>query len=301
MSGSALLATLMTTSGLVRAEVKVVATLPALAGIAKAVGGEHVIVDVLAAETEDPHFVDPRPNLILMLNDADVVLVNGLDLEVAWLQPLLVAARNSQVNVGGRGYFEAATYVQKLEVPTQRVDRSMGDVHPGGNPHIWFDARAGAAIAVAVGDKLAEVDRDHAQDYRSRAARYAGDLRAVASRAATRFAALPKDKRKVISYHRSFPYLFNWLGIEEVIAVEPRPGIAPDPGHVAKVLTTLRSAGARVIVQEEYHPKSTSNTLAKLGPGRLVILPGGPRLAHGQSYADFLEIISEKLYEALSR
>jgi zinc/manganese transport system substrate-binding protein len=287
-------------SATLQAKTRVVATLPALAAMAQSVGKDLVDVDALAAPTEDPHFVDPRPNLILKLRDADLVIANGLELEVGWLPPLLIAARNAQVNVGGRGYLEAAAHVTRTDVSRQRIDRSMGDVHPGGNPHFWFDARAAADIMVAIGERLAELDPTNAKAFRTNAAGAAAELRAFAAEQAERFRRLPPDKRRVVTYHRSFPYLFEWLGLEELIAIEPRPGIAPDPAHVAKVLTTMRAEHVHVIVQEEFQPTNTSTTLAQLGQGRLVVLPGGPRLSKGQSYRDFLNTLTEKLHDALA-
>src|SRR5690349_5761679 len=117
------------------ATVRVVATLPSLAALVQEVGGAEVEVQALAAPTEDPHYVDARPNLILKLNRADLLVVNGLELEIGWLPALQVAARNGKVQVGGPGYLDVSQFVTLLETPVGKVDRAMGDLHPGGNPH----------------------------------------------------------------------------------------------------------------------------------------------------------------------
>lgn len=140
------------------ATVEVVATLPSLASIVSEVGGPHVHVKALAAPNEDPHFVDARPNLVVALNRADLLVANGLELEEGWLPPLQIAARNSEILAGGAGFVEAAQFIEALEVPMARIDRSMGDLHPGGNPHFLNDPRRVAQVAVGLAKTLATLD-----------------------------------------------------------------------------------------------------------------------------------------------
>ncbi len=133
---TAVLALPLISEGVAAAEIKIVATLPDLAALAAEVGGERVAVTALARPTEDPHYVDPKPSLLLPLSRADLVILNGLELEVGWLPPLLVNARNGAIQPGGPGYLDASTLVAtKLQVPAGRIDRAQGDIHPGGNPH----------------------------------------------------------------------------------------------------------------------------------------------------------------------
>ncbi len=254
---------------------EVVATLPDLGALARAVGGADAKVTVLASHRQDPHYVDPRPSLMLPLRSAQLLVVNGLQLEQGWLPPLIRGARNPRVQVGTQGYLDASFFVQRLQVPTARVSRAMGDVHPGGNPHFTHDPRQGARIATALGQRMAQLDPAHAKGYLARAKALATRLNALASRQRARFAKLPAAKRKVVSYHRSLTYLYACLGLTEVTTVEPRPGIPPSPGHTAKVLTTMRQTGARVIAQESFYPRRVSQTLARLAKGRVVVLPGG--------------------------
>lgn len=143
------------------AKVKVVATLPDLAALTTAVGGDLVEVRALASPDEDPHYVDPRPDFILALNRADMVVLNGMQLEASWLNPLLVQARNGKVQSGAPGHVDASTVVQALEVPAT-VDRAQGDVHPGGNPHFLFDPRAARPVATLIGQRLAAIDPPNA-------------------------------------------------------------------------------------------------------------------------------------------
>jgi zinc/manganese transport system substrate-binding protein len=283
------------------AKVQVAATLPGLAAIARDVGGPDAEVIALSSPKQDPHFVDPRPDLVVRLNRTDLLIVNGLDLEVGWLPPLLTGARNPKLAPGGPGYLDASTLVTRLEVPAGPVDRARGDIHPGGNPHVLFDPRADAAIARGVGDRLAAVDPAHAAGYRARAGELAGRLEALAALQAARFRALPAAARRVVVYHRSFPYLEDWLGLEQVAELEPKPGIAPDPGHVAQVLATMRSTGARAILQEEFYPSGTGKTLAELAQAQLVVVPAAPRFADGEGIVAWSERLAEGVYRALAR
>jgi len=284
------------------AKVEIVATLPDLAALAAEVGGELVDVTALARPTEDPHYVDPKPSLLLPLSRADMLILNGLELEVGWLPPLLVNARNGEIQPGGRGYLDASTLVQtKLQVPAGRIDRAQGDIHPGGNPHFTHDPRRAAEIAVGIGERLALVDPDHAATYQQNAARVATGLRRLAAAQRKRFADLPAAKRRVVVYHDSWVYLVDWLGLDQVATVEEKPGIAPSPAHVARVLSTMKSQSARLILQEEYYPRSTSATLSKLAKGELTVLRGGVHFERGETYGEHTQEIADLLHDALTK
>lgn len=281
------------------AALEVVATLPSLAALAREVAGPHATVSSLLGPKQDPHYADPRPNLILTLNKADLLLVNGLELEVGWLPGLVRQARNPRIQTGTSGWFDASMWVRRLQVPA-RVDRAMGDIHPGGNPHFLIDPRAGAAIAEGLGKALAALDPAHAADFQRNAAALATRLREFAAAETKRFAALPEAARQLVVYHDSLVYLVDWLQLKQVATVEPRPGIPPDPGHLAKVVGTMRTTSARVVAQEEYYPRNTSEQVVKLTSARLVVVPGGVQFAAGQSYEDWVRTIARDLHGAAS-
>lgn len=283
------------------AKMKVVATLPDLGAVAQAVGGDLVEITTLAPPNQDPHYVDPRPSLILPLSKADLLIINGLQLEQSWLQPLLSASRNAELQPGGQGLLDASTFVQRLQVPQGAIDRAMGDIHPGGNPHYSHDPRQMARVALAIADRMSRLDPEHAAQYAAQGKQLAAALEAYAAEARTRFAALPAAKRRVITYHRSLVYLTDWLQLEDMIQIEPRPGIPPNPGHVAKVLQTMKGAGVKVILQEEFYPRKSSDTLARLVKGQVVMLPGGTQIAKGQTYLARIKATTEAIYAALSR
>ena len=278
------------------AKLKVVASLPDLGALATEVGGDGVEVTTLASAKQDPHYVDPRPSYVLALNQAAIVVVNGLDLEAAWLDPLLRQARNAAVLRGGTGYVDASTVVKRLEVPAT-LDRAQGDIHPGGNPHFLFDPRAGAAVAGLLGERFGAADPANAAGYTERARAVQGRLLALATAQQARFAALPAERRSVVVYHQSLTYLFDWLGLKQVMAVEPKPGISPDPAHSAQVLQAMKAAAVKVILQEEYYPANISETLVKLVAGHVVRLPGGA--TEGQTYEARLQAVADQVAAAL--
>lgn len=282
------------------ARVRVVATTPDLAAIAAAVGGDEVEVRTLSAPSQDPHYVDARPSLLVPMSRADLLMINGLDLEVGWLPSLQTNARNSAIQVGGRGFFDASQHVTRMQVPTRRIDRSMGDVHPGGNPHFTFDPRRAAEIATALSETLSRLEPSLESHWQQGASRFISELEALAQRQRERFAALPDEARRVVSYHQSLIYLFDWLQLEEVATIEPLPGIDPNPRHTASVLQTMRTQSVDVVIQEEFYPRSVSNTLCSMTDATLVVIDGGTRFDAGQSYIDHIESIVDAIYTAVA-
>jgi zinc/manganese transport system substrate-binding protein len=275
------------------AALRVVASLPSLAAIAREVGGKEVTVAALASPRQDPHFVDARPNLIVELSRADLLV------EIGWLPALVRQSANAKILPDAAGHFDASRFVALQQVTT-KIDRAQGDIHLGGNPHYLFDPRAGAAIAVALGATLGRLDPAHAPVFQQNAARLAAQLGKLAAEQSARFDKLPAARRTLVAYHASLPYLLDWLHLRQIATLEPKPGIPPNPQHVAQVLQLMRGQGAHVIAQEDFYPRSTSQTLVGLAQARLVVLPGGARFAEGETYAAHLTALADALYAALT-
>ncbi|MGD8859327.1 MAG: zinc ABC transporter substrate-binding protein [Myxococcales bacterium] len=275
------------------ADLKVVASTPDLAALARSVGGEHVEVTALSLHTQDPHFVDARPHLALKLARADLLLVVGLDLEIGWLPTLQTGSRNGDIQIGSAGYLDCSRFVERLQVPTVKVERSMGDIHPGGNPHYMFDPRRAVEVANGIGARMAKLDPEHAADYRAGAERVAKSLEAKIGKWEQRLAKL--RGQPVVSYHQSFVYLADWLGLEVVARIEPKPGIPPNPRHIAHVLTTARARGVKLILQESFYPRNATRAVAERSGARVVTVHAGPDLSRGQDYVAFVEGLVRKL------
>jgi len=270
-----------------RAELKVVATVPALAAIAREIGGPSAAVKSLTRGSQDPHFVDARPSLALELNRADLLLTVGLELEAGWLPTLLTGARNSRILHGSPGHLETAGFVALQEVHTQPVSRSMGDIHPGGNPHFLTDPRAIPPVARAIAERMGRLDPGHQAAYQARLTAFLGKLAVARTGWEKRLA--PLRGKAIIQYHRTWVYLASWIGLTEAGFLEPKPGIPPNPSHVAQLLVLARQRGVRALVQEEYYPDATSRLLARQIPAPLVRVPGGPDFQAGQSYFDYID------------
>lgn len=301
-----LVATLLWTTQAMAKTIKVVTSTPDLAALTVAVGGERVKVTSLARHTEDPHYVDAKPSHVIKLNKADLLLVNGLELEVGWLPGLITQARNEAILPGASGsgvsgYLDASTVVELMQVPTQAIDRSQGDVHPGGNPHYLHDPRRALVVADAITTRLIKLDPKGKEAYAKNLKTFKKDLNEAMEGIDKKFSTLSSDKKKVVTYHASTIYISDWLGLTEVIQVEPKPGIAPTPKHVARVLKAMRSHTARVIFQESYYPRKTSNKLAELAKGEVVVIAGGTDISDGETYIARTKAMADAIYAALSR
>ncbi len=279
------------------AKLKVAATVPDLAAIARAVGGARAQVYSLTLPTQDPHFVDARPHLALKLNRADLLLVVGLQLEVGWLPTLLTGARNPKILKGSGGYLDCSSVARLKEVPRVKVDRSMGDVHPGGNPHYLIDPDNAARVARAVARRMGKRDPAGAKVYAANAARFVKALRLAQRRWAA--ALKPIKGTAVVPYHRSWIYFTDAMGLEVVAHLEPKPGIPPNAAHVLRVIRAMRARKVPLMLQEEYYPDRTAKLIAAKAGAKLLVLPGGARLGKGETYLTRMDSMVKKLLAAL--
>ncbi len=275
------------------AALRVVATTPDLAAIAQAVGGKRVQVTALALPSQDPHFVDARPHLALELSKADLLLVVGAELEVGWLPALLSGARNAKIQSGAPGYVDASTLVDLLEVPAGKVDRSQGDIHPSGNPHFLLDPRRAEKVAVGIGKRLASLDEAGRAAYLENTKRFVSDLRAARQAYEKKLEKL--RGRPVVGYHRSLAYLADWLGLDVIDHLEPKPGIPPNPRHVAQVVELGKSRKAACLLQEAWFSTGTSKVAADNIGVPLVVIPGMTNFQGGQTYIQFIGALAAKL------
>ena len=291
------LAALSTVPRLAHAELEVIATTPDLANLAAAVGGRRVHVQALALPTQDPHWVDARPSLVLQISRADLLLSVGAELELGWLPTLLVGSRNGRVQRGSPGFLEAAELVDLLERPTGKVDRSQGDIHPSGNPHFLFDPRRAERVAVGIGKRLAELDPEGRATYLENTRSFVQALRQARQRWEER---LSKARgREVLTFHRSLSYLADWLGLIVVDYLEPKPGVPANPRHVAQLIARCKQHPVSALLQESWYPSSTSELFAAQTQVALVVLPGASDFPGGQSYIGFLERVVDQLETAL--
>lgn len=253
-----------------QAALKVLACEPEWGALAQELGGPLVDVSVATTALQDPHQIQAKPSLIARARNADLLVCTGAELEVGWLPVLLQQSGNPKVQPGQPGHFEAAAVVRKLDVPTQ-LDRSQGDVHAGGNPHIQTDPRNIALVATALAARLQQVDAVHAAEYAKRAA----DFDARWKQALVRWTAqaAPLKGIPVVSQHKGFPYLVEWLGLKEVAVLEPKPGVEPTVAHLQGVLAALKGAPARMVLFAAYQDPRPSEWLSRNAGVPAVKLP----------------------------
>jgi zinc/manganese transport system substrate-binding protein len=243
---------------------------PEWAALAKEVGGDKVSVYQATTALQDPHRIEARPSLIAHTRAADLLVCTGADLEVGWLPVLLQTSGNSKVQVGQPGYFMASDFVTKLEVP-KFVDRSQGDVHPYGNPHIQLDPRNIALVARALSERLAQIDHGNAAYYQARSKDFEGRWQKALAEWETR--AAPLKGMRLVPYHKDSAYLIHWLGMEEVIDVEPKPGIPPSAGYLSELLAKLQAQPADAITRGAYQDAKAVEWLSERTKIPAVTLP----------------------------
>lgn len=252
------------------ATVNVLACEPEWAALAQAVGGDKVKVTSATTPLQDPHRIEARPSLIARARNADLLVCSGLELEVGWLSILLQQSANAKIAPGQPGYFEAGPLLPRIELPA-RVDRSEGDVHPGGNPHVHLDPRNVARLAPMLATRLGDIDPASKAYYQATAADFSARWAAAMARWEQRAAVLKGVG--VIVHHKNMTHLLNWLGMRELGALEPKPGIEPSAAHLSSLLSQLQSQPAKMVLRAAYQDSRASEWIAERAKISAVMLP----------------------------
>ena len=243
---------------------------PEWGALAQELGGDKVSVYSATNAMQDPHRVEAKPSLMARARGADLLVCTGAELEVGWLPILLRQTGNPKIQPGQPGYFEAAQYVSMLEIPT-RLDRAEGDVHAAGNPHIQTDPRNIALVADALAKRLAEIDAANAGYYRQRHAQFAARWKAAI--ADWEKLAAPLRGIPVVVQHKGFPYLENWLGLKQVAALEPKPGVEPSSAYLSGLLGQMQRQPAKMVIRAAYNDARASEWLTERTEIPAVALP----------------------------
>ena len=281
-----------------RAAVNVVTTTEGLASLVREIGGERVKAVALARGVQDPHFVDANPMLAVRLRGADLLVDVGLDLEAGWLPALVTQSRNAEIQPGGRRRLTAATAVAVLDAPAGAVDRSRGDLHPGGNPHFLADPRRVAKVAEAIAAKLAELDTGGKGSYEARLATFRGRV----DEAAARWKATlePLRGRKIVTHHRTLSYFLDWSGLESAGELEPKPGVPPPPGHLAQLVEVAKREGVKAVVVESYYDTRSARVVADHSGARIVQIPGDVGGESGaKDWLSYMDLVVDRIAGAL--
>jgi zinc/manganese transport system substrate-binding protein len=252
------------------ANLNILACEPEWGALAKELGGDKANVYVATTAMQDPHRVEARPSLMARARNADLMVCTGAQLEIGWAPLLQTQSGNAKIQNGQPGYFEAASAVALIERPTS-VDRAQGDVHPQGNPHLHLDPRNIAKVAAALAQRMTSLDGAQASYYQSRQRDF--DQRWTDATARWQQQAAPLKGMPVVVYHKDLSYLLAWLGMREVGALEPKPGIPPSTAHLAELLEALKKSPARAVVRSAYNDPRAAEWLAERAKIPAVMVP----------------------------
>jgi len=321
------------------APIRIAATVPDLASLAKEIGGNQVSVDVFAKGTEDPHYVEAKPSFIKTLSRADLYIQNGMDVEVAWAPVLLQNARNGRVQPGASGYVDASVAITPLEVPTTFIDRSMGDVHPLGNPHYLTDPLEGLFVAALIRDRLAEIRPEKRTNFAQRYDRFAqrlaealigaelaqkygidGAVKLARLHRVGRLSAFlqsqgeatllagwlgmmtPHYRVKVVDDHNIWPYFARTFGINIIGHLEPKPGIPPSTRHLKKLIDRMKAEQVKLILTSAYYdPKHAEFVSRRTGA---TVVPLANQVGARKGTDDYLSMVDynvKRVAAALSK
>jgi len=270
MNKLAIFATILLAFGVRNAQaLNVFACEPEWGSLVHELAGDAATVDVGTTALQDVHVIEAKPSLIAKVRRADLVVCSGADLEIGWLPQLIRQAGNPKV-ASGAGYFMASDQITTLEKPS-KLDRSEGDIHPQGNPHFQMDPYRVLAVAKALAVRLAELDPGKAATYQQHLAdfttRWQTAIKGWEAKAA------PLKGRKVVVHHMSWIYLENWLGMEQIGALEPKPGVPPTSAHLASLIDVTKNAHAFAILRAAYQDPKPGDWLSEHTGVPAVTLP----------------------------
>jgi len=269
------------------ADVKVVATLPWIASIVKEIGKNHVTVTTLVKPTQDPHYLEAKPSMVLAARRADMLIYNGLDLEIGYLPVVIESSKNPKIAPGKLGNFDCGRFVKVIE-KLDNADRSMGDVHPAGNPHYHYSPSTVLRVAEGMMHGLSEIDPANASAYRANfkllSARFAAKQRGWQA------AAAHLRGKNYVAYHKHFSYLAKEYGFKIVGYLEPKPGLPPTASHIQELVGMMKSKKVDGILTAVFYSKTGTNSLSgKTGVKVITLPPDVGAGSRGEDYFAFMD------------
>lgn len=254
------------------ARLNVVATTSDIGALAKEVAGDDASVVAIAKGSQDPHFIEAKPSYMVKLRDADLLISNGLSLEIGWLPSLIRGARNPKVNPGSAGHLDLGSLIEPLERPTGSITRAMGDVHPDGNPHFTLDLERDADLAQKIADRMGQLDPAHKDGYVTRAKAFKTRIESKMKDWKARIEKI--GIKKVITYHPSLNYFLNRFGIQSPLNLELKPGVPPSAQHILDVIAVTKTEKIKLILVDNFFDTKIADRVAKESPGTRVVSVG---------------------------
>jgi zinc/manganese transport system substrate-binding protein len=252
-------------SAAAEAKLNVITSTTDLRALVEEVGAAEVSVESFAKGTQDPHFIEAKPSFMVKASRADLVVVNGLELEVGWIPSILRGARNPKVLPGSSGYLELASFVSTLEKSETKLSRSQGDVHPEGNPHVTLDPIRMGEMSVVLAKRLGDLDPAHAEDYARRASLFVERMRSKSVEWQKRI--LSSGVKEVVTYHKMLTYFLDRFGVANSVFLEPKPGIPPTASHLIAVQSKVQERKIPLVLVENYFDLRSTRRLKEAVPG----------------------------------
>jgi zinc/manganese transport system substrate-binding protein len=285
------LITLLTTA--IFAKLNIATTYNYLGEVAKSIGGDLVKVTVLSNPKLDPHFITPKPSLIGKLRREDLLIINGGQLEIGWLPPLLKSANNANINAGGKGFLDVSGAITFIDKPAT-LSRAYGDVHPDGNPHFVTDINNIIPIAKLISMKLSLLDPSNKSTYSKNYNEFASKIDRLKSELESKYSSC--RGKKVIQYHELFNYALKSYGVEGVATIEPLAGISPSSKHTLEVINIIKEQGIKTILQDVYHEKRTAKFIANKSGAEVRLVPHDVGAVDGaDTIESFYKIVANKI------
>jgi len=261
---------LLLTMPLTASALNVFACEPEWGSLTTELAGPDLDLTIATTAYQDPHSVQAKPSLIAAMRRADIVVCTGAELEIGWLPLLLRRAGNGKIQVGSPGNFSAADYVRRLEIP-KAIDRSQGDVHAQGNPHIHLHPRNISRVADALAERLTVVDPANAQVYQARLAEF--QERWDAAREQWDERAIALSGMRLAAHRTSFSYLANWLDLDVAATLEAKPGIPPSGAQLSRLLEQLTPNPPIGVIRTPYENEKPSHWLSQRLDVPEIVLP----------------------------
>jgi zinc/manganese transport system substrate-binding protein len=247
------------------AKLNVVATTTDIGAIVRAVGGDHINLSVIAKGSQDPHYIEAKPSYMVKLRDADLLVSNGLSLEIGWLPALILGARNPKVNPGARGNLDLGSFIVPIEKPTGTLTRAMGDVHPDGNPHFTLDPIRDGDLSLKVAERLSDMDPANKAAYTQAANTYRDDL--IKRTADWQKRLVATGIKEVVTYHPSLDYFVDRFQLQVPINLEAKPGVPPTTQHILDVIEMVKHDKIKIILVDNFFDTKIADRVAKDAPG----------------------------------
>lgn len=252
------------------AKVDVVTSAPNLASLARSIGGDLVNVTSLARPQDDLHFVEPRPSFVTKLKNADMVVIYGMSYDV-WMRTLIDNSRNRKIAPGGAGYVDASVGIRKMEIPAGKIDMSMGELHPQGNPHYLLDPDNARIAAKSILGGLIRVSPGNEDRFRAGYDLFVKRLDTAIDKWDKQMR--PFKGKPVVTYHKSWIYFTSHFGLDDAGTIEPKPSIPPSPSHVSRLVSEMKKENIKVIMLETFYPRKFPDLIARQTGAGVVVIP----------------------------